>query len=351
MGKVKVVPVAVVGATGYAGMEAVRLLAAHPHAACAYLASHSQAGRTLTEIYPHLLPLGDLPLEPVDPEAIAACAEVAFLALPARESLDLVPRLLQRGVRVVDFGADFRLRDATAYARYYGGAHTAPDYLRQAVYGLTEAHREEVRAARLVANPGCYPTAAVLALWPALRAGLVSPQGIVVDAKSGVTGAGRQPTQETHFPEVDGGVGAYAVAGAHRHTPEIEQELALASGGPVRLTFTPHMLPASRGLLATCYAPLVRPVTRQEALAVYNAAYASEPFVQVLPTGLPQTKAVAGSNSAHVAVAVDARAACLVALCAIDNLGKGAAGAAIQNMNVMCGLEETAGLPRVGIYP
>jgi N-acetyl-gamma-glutamyl-phosphate reductase len=345
------VRVAVVGATGYAGVEAVRLLAAHPQARCTYLASHSQEGRLLGEIYPHLLALGPLPLQPVDVDAIASAADVALLALPARESLDLAPRLLERGLRVIDFGADFRLRDAATYARTYGGPHTAPEWLGKAVYGLTEWHRDEVRAARLVANPGCYPTAALLALWPALQAGLVAPAGIVVDAKSGVTGAGRQPTQHTHFPEVDGGMGAYAVAGAHRHTPEIAQELARAAGQSVRLTFTPHLLPTSRGLLASCYAPLRAPTGGAEVLALYREAYAGAPFVQVLERGLPQTKAVSGSNLAQLAVAVDADAACLVALCAIDNLGKGAAGSAIQNLNVMCGLEETAGLPRVGLYP
>jgi N-acetyl-gamma-glutamyl-phosphate reductase len=328
------VQVAVVGATGYAGAEAVRLLAQHPEASCAHLGA-----------------LGDLRLEPVDPAAIAARAQVALLSLPARQSLELAPELLRRGVRVIDFGADFRLRDPEAYARHYGGPHTAPEWLREAVYGLTELHRAEVRTARLVANPGCYPAAAVLALAPALRAGFVEPAGIVIDAKSGVSGAGRQPAPHLHFPEIDGSVAAYAVAGAHRHTPEIEQELARAAGQPVRVTFSPHLVPMARGLLATCYARLVRPVAEAEVRAAYQEAYRGEPFVQVLAEGLPQTKAVAGSNVAQLAVAVDARAGCLVALAAIDNLGKGAAGSAIQNLNVMFGLEETLGLPRVGLYP
>lgn len=345
------VGVAVVGATGYAGVEAVRLLASHPHVTCTYLASHSQAGQSLSALYPHLAALGELPLDPVDVAAIAARAEVAFLSLPARQSLDLAPRLLAQGVKVIDFGADFRLRDRDAYAAHYGGPHSAVAWLERAVYGLPEFHRAALRDAALVANPGCFPTATALALWPALRAGLVDADGIVVDAKSGATGAGRQPTQTTHYPEVDGGVTAYNIAGAHRHTPEIEQELAVAAGRPVTVTFTPHLLPMSRGLLATCYARLTRPLTNAGALDAYLEAYGHEVFVHVLREGLPQTKAVTASNAAHVAVRVDARAGCLVAICAIDNLGKGAAGTAIQNLNVMCGLDEAAGLSRCGVYP
>ncbi len=346
-----VVSVAIVGATGYAGVEALRLLAGHPQARVTYLASHSQAGQTIGHVYPHLADSGELRLQPVEPEAIAAAAEVALLSLPARQSLELAPQLVGRGVRVVDFGADYRLRDAATYARYYGGAHTAADLLAQAVYGLTEFDRPAIAGARLVANPGCYPTAALFALRPAVAAGAVACDDLIVDAKSGVTGAGRSLTQSTQFAEADDNVWPYKLAGEHRHTPEIEQELARAAGGPVGVTFSPHQVPMARGLLATCYARLLHPWTTAEALACYRAAYGGEPFIQVLGEGLPSTKATLGTNCVQVAVRVDERLRRLVAVAAIDNLGKGAAGQAVQNVNCMFGLQETAGLPRIGLLP
>jgi len=346
-----VVAVAIVGATGYAGVEAFRLLAGHPGARATYLASHSQAGQTIGSVHVHLGPFGEMRMGPPDPDAIASSAEVALLSLPARQSLDLAPELLRRGVRIVDFGGDFRLKDEAAYARYYGGAHTAPEWLRRAVYGLTEFHRDEIASADLVANPGCYPTAALFALRPAVAAGAVATDDLIVDAKSGVTGAGRQPSQATHYAEADDNVWPYKLAGEHRHTPEIEQELALAAGSPVAATFSPHQVPMSRGLLATCYARLRRPWTTAEAMACYREAYAAEPFVQVLEEGLPSTKATLGTNCVQVAVRVDARVGRLIAVAAIDNLGKGAAGQAVQNVNRMFGLQEGAGLPRIGLMP
>ncbi len=345
------VKVAIVGATGYAGVEALRLLSGHPAAAVTYLASYSQAGQAIGSVYPHLGAVGAMHMGPPDPEAIAAVAEVALLSLPARKSLELAPMLLRRGMRVVDFGADFRLRDERAYAQYYDGAHTAPEWLLDAVYGLTEFHRDGIATARLVANPGCYPTAALFALRPAVAAGAVMTEDLIIDAKSGVTGAGRQLSLATHFAEADDNVWPYKLAGEHRHTPEIEQELALAADGPVRVTFSPHQVPMARGLLATCYARLRHPWTTAEALACYLEAFAGEPFVQVLQEGLPATKATLGTNCVQVAVRVDARVRLLVAVAAIDNLGKGAAGQAVQNLNRMFGLEETLGLPRIGLLP
>jgi len=345
------VRVAIVGVTGYAGLEAYRLLLAHPGAAVTYLASHSQAGQALGAIHGHLGAAGEVCLRPADAAAIAAEADVALLSVPARQGLELAPALLERGVRVIDFGADFRLRDASAYARYYGGAHTAPGWLSRAAYGLTEFHRAEIARAALVANPGCYPTAAILALWPALAAGLCLPEDIIIDAKSGVSGAGRQPTQAGYLPDAEGNVWPYKIAGEHRHTPEIEQELALAAGRPAAVSFSPHQVPMSRGLLATCYARLARPCGAAELTAAYVRAYGDEPFVTVLTDRLPATKATLGCNAAQVAVRADARVGRLVAMAAIDNLGKGAAGQAIQNLNVMFGLDETLGLPRVGLMP
>src|SRR5579875_2162568 len=221
--------VVVVGATGYAGVESVRLLAGHPGVRLAYLASHSQAGQPLNTAYRHLGELGEMPLQPVDPDAIAAAAQVAFLALPSRAALELVPQLVGRGVRVLDLGPDFRLRDAEAYARYYGGAHTSPSLLAEAVYGLAEVHAAEIARARIVGVPGCYPTASLLALWPALVLGIVSPEDVIVDAKSGVSGAGRGLALTSHYSEVNESVLPYSLAGAHRHTAELEQELARAA--------------------------------------------------------------------------------------------------------------------------
>ncbi len=345
------VRVAIVGATGYAGMEALRLLAGHPQVEVTYLGSHSQAGQPLAAVHPGLAALGPRILESPDAAVIAARADAALLALPARGSLALAPDLVERGVRVIDFGADFRLRDAATYAEYYGGAHTAPGWLERAVYGLTEFHRPALAAARLVANPGCYPTAALLALWPALAAGAVDPQDVIVDAKSGATGAGRQLVQSLHFSELAENLWPYKLGGAHRHGPEIEQELAVAAGRPVCVTFSPHQAPMARGLLATCYARLCQPWDEAAATAHYRSAYAAEPFIQVLERELPATKATLGSNLVQVAVRVDTRARRLVAVAAIDNLGKGAAGQAIQNLNCVFGLEETLGLPRVGLMP
>lgn len=345
------VRVAIVGATGYAGIEAYRILVGHPQAHVTYLASSSQAGTPIGRVYPHLGRAGEMLLQPVDAAAIATAADVALLAVPARQALDLGPALCGRGVRVIDFGADFRLKDAQAYAQYYGGPHTAPELLAEAAYGLTEFHREEIAHARMVANPGCYPTAALFALWPALAGGVCDPSDIIVDCKSGVSGAGRQPTSAGHLPEADDNVWPYKVAGAHRHTPEIEQELGLAAGSPARVTFSPHQVPMSRGLLATCYARLLRPSTQASLEVLYGDAYGAEPFVQFLTEGLPATKATLGSNVVQIAVRVDERVGRLVAIAAIDNLGKGAAGQAVQNLNLMFGLDETLGVPRIGLMP
>ncbi len=343
--------VAIVGATGYAGVEALRLLHQHPAARVSYLGSHSQAGTEIGKLYPHLGRAGAAVLEPVDPERIAARADVALLSLPARQGLDLAPRLLALGMRVIDFGADFRLKDLEAYDRYYGGPHTAPELAAAAVYGLTEFHRQEIAGASLVANPGCYPTAAILALWPALRAGLVDPGDLVVDAKSGASGAGRQATPSGQLAEQEANLWPYKVAGEHRHTPEMEQELGLAAGEAARVTFIPHQVPMSRGLLATCYARLRAPLDEAAVEAVYLEAYGSEPCVQLLAGRLPSTRATLGSNLAQVAVRVDGRTGRLLAMAAIDNLGKGAAGQAVQNMNVMFGLREILGLPLLGLVP
>lgn len=346
------IPVAVVGATGYAGAEAVRLLAEHPRAFPAYLASHSQPGVRLSAVYPHLAALGDAILQPVDPDRIAAAAPVAILALPARASFSLASALVARGVRVIDLGPDFRLHDPEVYARYYGGPHEAPSLLAQSVYGLAETAREPIREARLVAVPGCYPTAALLALWPAVAEGLLDLQDVIIDAKSGVSGAGRSLALAYHFGEANENLSPYALAGAHRHTPEIEQALRAWTGRPVAVTFSPHLVPMTRGLLATCYARLVRPVDTADVVAIYRSRYSTCPFVHVLDgEALPATKHVLGSNGCAIGVRVDRRVGRLIAVAAIDNLTKGAAGHGIQDLNLMMGWDEAEGLPRLGLYP
>jgi N-acetyl-gamma-glutamyl-phosphate reductase len=280
---------------------------------------------------------------------MAADSDVVFLALPHGAASEAAPLLLEKGARVIDLGADFRLKDPAAYVRWYGAEHGAAELLELAVYGLPEQNRECVRSARFVANPGCYPTAAALALLPLLKEGLASGP-VIVDAKSGVSGAGRNPSAATHFSEVNENVRPYKL-GEHRHGPEMEQTFALA-GAPVPVYFAPHLTPMTRGILATCYVPIGAELSEDDAFALYRDAYREEPFVRVLENGeLPQTKATLGSNFCDVAVRVDRQRRLAVAVSAIDNLGKGAAGQAIQNMNLMFGFPETEGLWTPPMFP
>jgi N-acetyl-gamma-glutamyl-phosphate reductase len=342
-------PVAVVGASGYAGAELVRLLLRHPRVKLEGLYAHSHAGELVAAHFPQFAGHVEERYRRYSADEVAGRAKAAFLALPHGESITVARELYERGLTVLDLSADFRLRSQAAYQEWYG-AHAAPELLASARYGLVERHREALKGARLVAVPGCYPTAALLALAPLLDARLIAPEGLIVDAKSGVSGAGRSPSLATHFSEAGEGVRAYKVA-AHRHTPEIEQELERASGRPVRLTFTPHLIPMSRGILATCYAT---PTDGARPLAEYQdalrAAYARESFVAVVERP-PDTAHVRGSNGVQVAVFVDARARRVIAMGAIDNLVKGAAGQAVQCLNAAQGWPETDGLDGVGIFP
>ncbi|MGE5552578.1 MAG: N-acetyl-gamma-glutamyl-phosphate reductase [Betaproteobacteria bacterium] len=346
------VRVGIIGGSGYTGGELLRLLAGHPQVSVTAVTSRSLAGRPVGEVFPALGPAyPGLTFAPTDsPEAVAGC-DVVFLTVPAGVAMALTPPLVEAGARVIDLGADFRFREPAVYAAWYGHPHACPDLLAEAVYGLPEFFRETIRGARVVGNPGCYPTATALAVWPALEAGLAEPEDLIVDAKSGVSGAGRQAALDYHFPEVAENLRAYKVAG-HRHTPEIEQLVAAASGRPATVTFTPHLIPMSRGLLVAAYLRLKPGVGAQEVADAYRRRYAGEPMVAFLEgEALPQTKAVAGSNRADVAIRVDGRTGRLIALAALDNLVKGAAGQAIQNLNLMCGLPETAGLPVAGLWP
>jgi len=336
----------VLGASGYAGAEVLRLLARHPSLRVAWAAGDTSAGQPVAGRYPGLAhAYGDLTFCTVD-EGLSKGAEVLFAALPHGRAATLTQRLGAAAGLVVDLSADFRLHDPAAYPTWYGAPHPFPEELGAWPYGLPELHRDELRGTRRVAVPGCYPTAALLALAPLLAAGLVVPSGIVVDAKSGLSGAGRSLTDDYLYVQANENVTPYRV-GRHRHTPEIEQELGRAAGQSVTVTFTPHLVPMSRGLLATCYANLA-PGAGAEALAAGQArAFESEPFVDVLPAGAwPATRAVAASNRAQVAAAVvgDDR---VVAAAAIDNLVKGAAGQAVQCANLALGLPETAGLDLV----
>lgn len=346
------VRVAVAGASGYAGGEVLRLLLGHPGVEIGALTAASNAGERLGTLQPHLVPLADRVLEPTTADVLAG-HDVVFLGLPHGQSGALAAELTERDadVLVVDCGADFRLDDAAAWEQFYGSAHagTWP-------YGLPElpGNRDALRGTRRVAVPGCYPTVSSLTLAPAVAAGIVVPDVVVV-AASGTSGAGKAAKPHLLGSEVMGNTSAYGVGGVHRHTPEITQNLGrLAAGGPssVKVSFTPLLVPMSRGILATCSAPLAGDVTGEEAYDVYVKAYADEPFVHVLPAGQwPQTQAVLGSNAVHLQVTVDAAAGRLVAVGAVDNLAKGTAGAAVQCMNLALGLDETTGLTTVGLAP
>jgi N-acetyl-gamma-glutamyl-phosphate reductase len=340
--------VGVLGASGYAGAELLRLLARHPAMEVAWAAGDQAAGQPLAARYPGLrAAYGELAFCSLD-EGLDKGADVLFCALPHGRTAQLAARALGAAGLVVDLSADFRLRDPGAYPVWYGAEHPLPDQLGAWPYGLPELHREELRGAGRVAVPGCYPTAALLALAPLVAAGLVATEGIVVDAKSGLSGAGRSLSDANLFAQANENVGPYKV-GSHRHTPEIEQELALAAGAPVTVTFTPHLVPATRGILATCYATLAPSAGDEELAACYAAAYGDEPFVDLLTpaAGWPSTRAVATTNRVQVAAAADRRSGRVVAAAAIDNLVKGAAGQAVQCANLALGLPETAGLDLV----
>ncbi len=337
------VNVGVVGASGFTGAELLRLCAGHPELQVVVAGADTQAGQAVSSLYPSLAPAyPDLELTKVGPADLRQ-ADVVFLALPHGESQRLIPELADAGPVLVDLSADFRLKDADLYPRWYGHEHAAPQWLGQFRYGLPELFRADLLGARLVAAPGCYPTAAGLALTPLVRAGIIEPTGVIVDAASGVSGAGRKLDATTHFNTVDEDFTAYGLL-THRHTPEIEQ----VTGAQV--LFTPHLAPMNRGILATCYARPQATVTTAAVLGVLRDAYAGEPFV-VVSERSPSTKATFGSNSAHLTARVDERTGWVMALCAIDNLVKGASGQALQCLNIVLGFPETTGLSALGVYP
>lgn len=343
--------IAIIGSSGYTGGELFRILLLHPHVAVTTVTSEKSAGKPIADIFPHLAGLTDLVCEPLDPETIAKKTDIAFLALPHVTAQEAAYRLHQLGIKVVDLSADYRLSDPALYEKWYEHCHQYPDLLSSAVYGLPELHREQIQKASLVANPGCYPTSAILGLAPLVRNRLIDLAGIVVDSKSGVSGAGRSPGLPYHFPEANEAFMAYKI-GTHRHTPEIEQEVSKLAGKPVTLSFTPHLVPMNRGILTTIYAGLSTQTDTAQLHALYKETYKNEPFVRVLPIGqFPNVRNVRGSNFCDLGVYADQRTGRAVIVSAIDNLVKGASGQAIQNMNLMAGFEETAGLRFAAMFP
>jgi N-acetyl-gamma-glutamyl-phosphate reductase len=345
--------VGVLGASGYTGAELLRLLIRHPRVEIALLTADRRAGKPMAEVFPQFSPYPLPTLSAIEGADWAKLAlDLAFCALPHGTTQKVIADLLARAPRtkVVDLSADFRLADPAAYARWYGHEHAAPGLQKEAVYGLTEMYRPQVKAARLVANPGCYTTCAQLALIPLLKAKAVDPDEIVIDAKSGMTGAGRAAREEMLFAEVSEGFHAYGV-GHHRHMAELDQEFSLAAGRDVVVTFTPHLVPMNRGLLSTIYVRGTK-ASPEDLQALLAKAYADEPFVHVLPfRSLPQTRHVRGSNMTFIGVAADRIAGRAIIVSALDNLTKGASGQAVQNMNVMLGFPETMSLDQVALFP
>jgi len=342
--------VGIYGASGYTGQELLRLLLRHPQAGVVALTSRRYAGVPVSDIYPVFVGLTDLAFVDASPEDVAGAADIVFLALPHGVSMAVAPIFLKAGKKVIDLSADFRLHDVATYEKWYS-RHTAPDIIKESVYGMPELYGDEIAKARLVANPGCYPTSVILGLAPLLKANWIDDSSIIADSKSGVSGAGREPQVGTLFCEIDGGFKAYKV-GEHRHTPEMEQEISILAGCDVRISFTPHLLPITRGILSTIYATLQKDVTTAELIDLYRAFYKGKKFVRVYKAGtFPNISSVRGSNYCDIGLTVDARTKRVIIICAIDNLVKGAAGQAIQNMNLMCGLSEDTGLTMISLFP
>jgi N-acetyl-gamma-glutamyl-phosphate reductase len=346
------ISVGVVGGTGYTGVELLRILATHPDVDIRAVTSRSNAGERVDDLYPNLRGYCDQTFSEPD-EAQLGELDMVFFATPNGTAMKMAPGLLERGAKVIDLAADFRIKDVDLWSKWYGMQHACPELVAEAVYGLPEVNRDAVRGARLVANPGCYPTAVQLGYLPLLEAGLIDPARLIADSKSGASGAGRGANVGMLLCEAGESVKAYGVAG-HRHLPEIEQGLALASGAAVDLTFTPHLMPMIRGIHATLYAELtqVEGVSEAELQQFFEQRYADEPFVDVLPSGsCPETRSVRGANTCRIAVHRPQGRGRVVVLSAIDNLVKGAAGQAVQNMNLMFGLDERAGLRLVPLLP
>jgi N-acetyl-gamma-glutamyl-phosphate reductase len=352
MGEQNRLQVGIVGASGYGGVQLVRLLQDHPQVEITYLGGDSSAGKKFADLYPHLAHAVNLTIEPINIDLIADRCQVVLLALPNGLACELVPKLLAKGCRVLDLSADYRFNDLDIYTQWYNIPRTDRETAAMAVYGLPELYRSKLRNAKIVGCPGCYPTASLLALSPLLKQGLIDADTAIIDAKSGTSGGGRQAKTHLLLAEADNSISAYSVAG-HRHTPEIEQVCGDLASHEVKVQFTPHLMPMVRGILATVYANIRDPgLVTEDLITIYKAFYRSSPFVKVLEGGVyPQTKWAAGTNLCYIAVEVDVRTGRVIVMSAIDNLIKGQAGQAIQCLNAMMGWEETLGLPQLSFYP
>ncbi len=339
----------ILGATGYAGAELTRLLSLHKEVTITMLASKSYAGQKMSDVYPALRGVCDLVLEEADVDVAKEKCDVVFTALPHGVSHNVISALFEKGLKVIDLSGDFRYDDIETYEEWYKVKHACPELLKQSVYGLCELHREKIKKARLIGNPGCYTTCSILGLAPLLKNGAIETKNIIIDAKSGVSGAGRGLGLDYHFCECTENMKAYKIA-THRHTSEIEQELSKVAGEEIKLSFTPHLVPMKRGIFATEYANLKKPYTKEELLNMYHDFFKDEPFVRIYDEELPESNHVAGSNFVDIGLEVDSRLNRVIVISNIDNLIKGAAGQAIQNMNLMFGLDETEGLTGAGFY-
>lgn len=347
------IPVGIVGASGYGGIQLIRLLLEHPQVEIVYVGGDSSAGKPFSELYPHLGHAFNLTVEKIDLDVIAQRCRIVFLGLPNGLACDMAPALVAKGCKVLDLSADYRFQDLNTYTTWYRKERTDHDTAAQAVYGLPELYRNQIRERNLVGCPGCYCTASLLALAPLLKQGLIQEDSAIIDAKSGTSGAGRQAKVGALLAEAGNSLGAYNVAGAHRHTPEIEAVSSNLVGRDLQVQFTPHLVPMVRGILATVYATLRDPgLVREDLLTIFNAFYRSSPCVKILPNGVyPQTKWAVGTNLCYIGVAVDNRTDRVIVMSAIDNLLKGQSGQAVQCMNLLMGWEETLGLPQLAFYP
>ncbi|MDD2540246.1 MAG: N-acetyl-gamma-glutamyl-phosphate reductase [Desulfuromonadaceae bacterium] len=343
--------IAIVGASGYTGLELIRILHCHPEVAVSCLTSEQSAGKRISEVFPTLRGRCDIVLENLEPVRVADKADIIFTALPHKAAMEVVPTFLKLGKKVIDLSADYRLSDPAVYGEWYE-PHINPANLKKAVYGLPEIRRAKIKRAKLVANPGCYPTSIILALAPLLKKGLIDLSSIIADSASGVTGAGRSAKVDSLYCEVNEGFKAYGAGGVHRHIPEIEQELSLLAGKSLKITFSPHLVPMDRGILSTIYATPNKAVSTETIATLYREFYNAESFVRILSNGaLPSTAFVRGSNFCDIAPLVDSRTGRIIVISAIDNLVKGASGQAVQNMNLVCGFPESMGLEGLALFP
>jgi N-acetyl-gamma-glutamyl-phosphate reductase len=345
------IKVAICGGSGYTGAELLRILSAHPHVEITAVTSEKSAGKQVADLFPHLHKYANLIYEPLDKEKILQKADVFFMALPHAASQEAVDYFFKKGKKVIDLSADYRISDAAVYEEWYKTPHNYTDTLKEAVYGLPELHREKIKKANLIANPGCYPTSAILGLYPVIKEGIIDVENIIIDSKSGTSGAGRKAEIGFSYCEVNEGFKAYGIA-THRHTPEIEQELSGIAGKKIKINFTPHLVPMDRGIISTMYGKMIKKAETAEMLSVYKKYYDAEPFVNVLDEGVyPNAKNVRGSNYCDLGLKVNKRTNTLIVVSAIDNLVKGASGQAVQDMNIIMGFKETTSLESFAVFP